>query len=1660
MSTVVASALTAAMLVLVLLPATASAEALCTDTWVGPSEGAWQTAGNWSTGEVPTSTSVACIGAGKTVNVSEGGNHAGVVQGAGTLVVKGAALEVSDALEASSVAHLTIVQGTLEGPAEVDVTGSFIGGGNGGYVSGTLSGAGKTVIEPGATAEIVNENFRIQERTLINEGSLTIPVHASVSGSEGASIVNRGTLTVTGNPGGYGVIGAESGGATLINTGTVRKIEGTEATPISWAIDNEGTVSASSGTLEFTRGGGTSGVEHTGTWSTTGGATIEFSFANYSLGATVPLSGSFEVYGSVVAAGKIEGASAHVLLKEGTLEVTGSSPSTISTLQDMNGNLDGPAQVDVTGSFIGGGNGGYVSGTLSGAGKTVIEPGATAEIVNESFHIVQRTLINEGSLSVPLHASVTGSEGARIVNRGTLTVNGEGRDDSLSTGTGGATLVNAGALQKTEGTNITYIEFAFENFGGVDAHTGRFEFTDAVATSRETEYGGAENPSAPGQIHASCGDPVSCATGNDTESQTDLSVGGRGVGLNLTRTYNSQAAAEGAKGAFGYGWTSSFSDHLAIEAESHKATLHQADGSTVPFIESGGTFVAPAWSQDKLAGSAEAGYTLTLPNEVQYKFQGSGGRLESVTDRYGNATTLTYNSEGRLEAITDPDGRKLTLAYNAEGLVESATDPMSHVVKYAYESGSLASVTLPGESSPRWQYKYNGSHELTEMIDGRGGKTINEYNGANQVVAQTDPAKHTLRFEYEPFQTKITNEATGAVTLEQFTSDDEPSSITHGYGTALATTQSFTYNEGGYLTSETNGNNETTKYGYDGEGNRTSMVDPDANETKWTYDSTHDVLTTTTPDGEATTIKRESDGNPETISRPTPGGTQTTSYKYDAHGDLTSVENPLKETWKYEYDAAGDRTGEVDPENDRRTWKYNEDSQEESTVSPRGHATGAKESSFTTTIERDAQGRPLKITDPLGHETKYTYDGNGNLETETDPEGDKTTYTYNADNQPVKVQEPNGTTTETEYDGAGQVVSQTDGNKHTTKYTRNVLEQVTEVTDPLGHKTTKEYDKAGNLTSLTDAEKRTTTYKYAPDNRLLEVSYSDGKTPTVKYEYNGDGERTKMIDGTGENTYIYDKLNRLTESKDGHGDTTGYEYNLGNQQTKITYPNGKAVIRAYDNDGRLKSVTDWLEHTTKFAYNPDSELATTTFPSGTTDEDSYAYNDSDAMSEVAMKKGTETLASLVYARDKDERITKITTKGLPGEAKPAFSYDENSRLTKGTGTNYGYDPANNVTSIEKDSYSYNAADELEKSALKKTTLATYAYNEIGQRTKTTPASGPATTYGYDQAGNLTSVSRPKEGEAPLIEDSYTYNGEALRTSQTISGTTSYLAWDLAEELPLLLNDGSNSYIYGPAGLPIEQISSGGGAVYLHHDQQGSTRLITGSTGAVEGKCSYGAYGTPSCEGTATTALGYDAQYTSADTGLIYLRAREYDPATAQFLSVDPLVGLTGQRYAYADDDPTTLADPSGLLFGIPGTPSTSEIAGAVGSALSNPYRDAEYAAAGVCVVASAGTCIGAAAAAFAANTYNNAVTSSSVADFAGKEAFTVGETALGGAPGYLTVVPDALGAFSYEAADGTMVGLLPESWLGKTALNLPPGAAASAVTALEPAAEAFLFCSD
>jgi RHS repeat-associated protein len=1449
-----------AFLALLVVPGVASA-ATCTDTWEGPVEGSWQTPADWSSGAVPTSSDVACVGSGDTVKVTEGAQQAGAVQIEGTLVVSGGSLEVSDALEASVVSKLALSGGTLTGSAVVTVSGELS------WTSGTMSGSGSTVLASGAAGSLaLTSSSFLAGRSLVNEGTITLSV-GQLWLSEGAELKNPGTFDCNSE---NGIVAGSGAASRIVNTGVFQKTEGKWTTGVAPTLENSGTVSANSGAFQF-------------------------AVNELILNEKGVLKGTILLAGASVKGEGFDAHAATVTLSAGALTV-GKGTASIGKLSFTGGELNGSGRLEVTEEFV------WSSGTISGSGTFVIAAGASGSLPSSSsIFLMEHTLLNEGTLTMSSGQLWMSGE-SKLENVGTFTLNSS---LGIATSGSGGTLINSGLLQKTEGSWSTEVAASVENLGRISELEGKFIFPKIITLSASTQYGG-HNPSAPGQEPSGCGDPVDCATGNFSESQTDLAVGGRGVGLDLTRTYNSQAAAAGSTGAFGHGWSGPFSDHL--EVNEGKATLTQANGSTVPFTEGKGeAFTPPAWSQDTLSGNTKAGYTLVLASQIKYQFEGSTGRLLSVSDRNGNETKLAYAAKGLLETITDPAGRKITLAYNSEGLVESAKDPMGHTAKYEYEERTLAKVTLPGETKPgRWQYHYDGSHEMTSMIDGRKDETINEYNGAHQVTSQTDPAGHKLKFEYEAFHTKITNNTTGSVTDEHFTSNNEPFSITRGFGTSSASTETFTYDAANDRASATDGNGHTTTYTYEN-GNRLSMVDSDKNETKWTYDGTHDVLTVTTPDGEKTTITRNSNGDAETVSRPAPHSTtQTTTYHYDEHGDLTSVVDALKHTWSYEYDPAGDCTSSIDPEGDKRTYGYNEDSQRTSIVSPAGNIKGAEASAYTTKLELDQQGRPTTITDPLGHTTKYVYDGNGNIEITTDGDGHTTTYTYDADNEPTKVKEPNGAVTETGYDGAERITSQTDGNKHTTTYTRNILGEVTEIKDPLGRVTKKEYDAAGNLTAVTDAAKRTTKYTYDPANRLKEINYSENKTPTVKYEYNGDGVRTKMIDGTGTTTYTYDTLDRLVKTTNGHGNIAAYEYDLNSNQIKLTYPNNNLITRTYDNTGRLQSVTDWSGNTTTFTYNPNSDLTTTTFPKGTGEQDKIAYNNADQQTKITMTgNGLKVLAAVAYTRDGDGQIKTTTTTGLPGTASTSAIYDANNRLEKSGSTTYAYDPADEPTTLGSNTSVYDAAGELKTSGSN-----TYGYDQLGDRVSSTPKEGQTTTYGYNQAGDLVQV---KQGKGTTgLNDTYTYNGEGLRASQTKGKTTSYMTWDTQAELPSVLSDEQSSYIYGPDNIPIEAIQSKGTVLYLHHDQQGSTRMLTSATGAIEATTTYDAYGnTTGTTGNATTPLGYDGQYTDADTGLIYLRARAYDPATAQFLSVDPIEAITRAPYNYTRDNPLNFTDQFG-----------------------------------------------------------------------------------------------------------------------------------------------------
>jgi RHS repeat-associated protein len=202
--------------------------------------------------------------------------------------------------------------------------------------------------------------------------------------------------------------------------------------------------------------------------------------------------------------------------------------------------------------------------------------------------------------------------------------------------------------------------------------------------------------------------------------------------------------------------------------------------------------------------------------------------------------------------------------------------------------------------------------------------------------------------------------------------------------------------------------------------------------------------------------------------------------------------------------------------------------------------------------------------------------------------------------------------------------------------------------------------------------------------------------------------------------------------------------------------------------------------------------------------------------------------------------------------------------------------------------------------------------------------GTTTVWGYNSdgqlgTGNTTQVAAPTGVPAwgsslSAVSASYAYNGDGLRVSKTVGGSTTPFTWDVAAGLPLALLEGTTSFIYDDRGLPIERVDAAGNASFFHHDQLGSTRAITDGTGTTLATYGYDSYGRITSQtGSLVQPFGYAGQYTDVESGLQYLRARYYEPATGGFLTRDPLVDATRSPHSYASGNPVNAADPAGLM---------------------------------------------------------------------------------------------------------------------------------------------------
>jgi RHS repeat-associated protein len=1041
-------------------------------------------------------------------------------------------------------------------------------------------------------------------------------------------------------------------------------------------------------------------------------------------------------------------------------------------------------------------------------------------------------------------------------------------------------------------------------------------------------YGGG-NPSS---VDASCrcpNDPVQINSGSLLASSTDLSIPGRGPAMAFSRSYDSARAS--ISGPLGFGWAHGYDMHLTVDTGSGptagQVTIRQENGSTIAFTPDGnGGYTAPSWILATLVSATGSTWSLTREHQARFTFS-SSGLLTAVTDLNGNTESFAYDGSNRLHLVTDASGHTLTFSYTDTGHpnnITAVTDSASRVVHYTYDSnGDLHTATdVTGQV---WTMGYT-SHKLTTIQDPRGNTTTNTYDPTSgQVTQQQDRRGNLTHFSYGAistagYQTTTMTTPDGRETAYVYADGGLLTSVTNAAGTAMAATTSYTYDPATLAeVSVTDPDGDTTQLSRDAQGSLLSSVNALGNGVATTYNNLAEPLTVTDANGVTTTNVYDSVGNLDSTSTPTGVGTTVRLVVYH-HGtpahpeDVTSMTDPDGNTTLYTYDSYGQLTSTTDPLGNKTTTSYvctpvgpgcrSNIGLAYTVTTPKGNVSGGTPASYTTTNAYNDAGQITQVTDPLGRVSKAHYDADGHRDATWDPSNNETQYTYNANNQLTVTTRPDTTTIKTGYDEDGNVTSQTNGANQETQYTVNALDLVSLKTDPDLRTTSYIYDAAGQPTVTTTDDTQTVTDAYDSAGKLTAVDYSDPATHDVSYSYDANGNRTQMTDGTGTSHYVYDNFGQLTSSTDGAGNTTGYGYDAAGNLTSLTYPNSLGTVtRGYDADNRLDSVTDLASRVFTYHYDPDSNPTEVDYP--TTVKGTQTYDATEQLTGVSYTAGALTLATFSNGVNANGLTTALTTTGTP-QANTAYGYNNLDHLNSVAGNSLSYDQADNVTTLDNGTTQlYDAAGQLESSTPTSGPSFTYGYDQRGNRVSANPSGGTATVYGYDQANDLTSIG---------TGISYSYGGDGQRTSKTVSGGTSNFTYDNSSALPLTLTDGTNVYIYGLGDTPLEQVS-GGMPTYLHADVLGSVRLLTDSTGTKTASFSYTAYGQPGAHtGTGTSPFGFAGEYSDSESGLQYLRARYYDPATGNFLTADPLEDITGAPYSYAGDDPVDGRDPSGMCW--------------------------------------------------------------------------------------------------------------------------------------------------
>ena len=458
------------------------------------------------------------------------------------------------------------------------------------------------------------------------------------------------------------------------------------------------------------------------------------------------------------------------------------------------------------------------------------------------------------------------------------------------------------------------------------------------------------------------------------------------------------------------------------------------------------------------------------------------------------------------------------------------------------------------------------------------------------------------------------------------------------------------------------------------------IITPEGVVTDREYDEHHQIIRETSNTGVVTTIGRDEygtitridfgDGTTETI---TPGAWGepaqvtsrdglTTEYEVDAAGMVTAVTDPLGVVTRFEYDWRA--TGIVP----------------KATITPNG---------LVRTMECDNAGRPIASTDPAGRRSSVTRDVRGLVTEVIDPVGNVTTIEYSPEGWVTKVITPDGSERSATYDGEGnltQAMSET-GAKTTTRYT--VFDKISSVTLPNGGVTRYSYNTQMEPITVTNADGHTWQLHYDLDGSIIkEIDYNGLITQS---HATPDKLRLDVTTGAGTVTTMFDPYGRMTETFDGQGNTTTYQWDALGKITKVT--NRWCITDySYDEYGRSLTETTTLysgeSHTMAFTYGQlgGVEAITHTLPDGKQVSETPLFDEEGVLRNSTYTLDNVEVASLSFGVDDTGRRSWSHV----GSIVRSFDYDRNHRLVRdqvhaltpgNNSNNNSYGPVNTATGL-------------------------------------------------------------------------------------------------------------------------------------------------------------------------------------------------------------------------------------------------------------------------------------------------------------------------------------------------------------------------------------------